>query len=112
MVKIQQGEHPGRPLGCDQFSLKDGPACVLFYTNSHCIFCPAAREMLEERLEAHELSVDSIRDVDCDTEDVRDITALPTIQVCKQTIVGLPEEDMLDRALWMLRVNPCFIENL
>lgn len=68
--------------------------------------------MLEERLKAHELSVDSIREVDCDTEYAGDVTALPTIQICGQTIVGLPEEDMLDQALWMLRVNPCFTEGL
>ena len=108
MVRIKQQEHPGRPLGCDQFSLKDGPACILFYTNSHCIFCPAARELLEESLKAHELSVDSIREVDCDIEDAGDVTALPTIQICGQTIVGLPEEDILDQALWKLRVQPCF----
>ncbi len=108
MVRIKQREHPGRPLGCDQFSLKDGVVCVLFYTNSDCIFCPAARKMLEERLKAHELPVDSIREVDCDTEDVSNITALPTIQICKQTIVGLPSDDLLDQALWRLRVKPCF----
>ncbi len=61
-----------------------------------------------ERLEAHELSMDLVHEVDCDTEDVGDVTALPTIQICGQTIVGLPEKDMLDQALWMLRVNPCF----
>ena len=110
-MRIREGEYPSRPLGCDQFSLKDGPACVLFYTNSHCIFCPAARKILEERLEAHELPVDTIREVDCDTEDVGDITALPTIQICGQTIIGLPEEDMLDQALWKLRVNPCYYKN-
>jgi len=108
MVKIKQMEHPGRPLGCEQFSLKDGPACVLFFTNSDCIFCPAARKMLEERLSAHELSINSIREVDCDKEDVREITTLPTIQICGHTIVGLPEEDMLDQALWMLRSSSCF----
>lgn len=112
MVKIQQGEHPRRPLGCDRFSLKDGPVCVLFFTNSHCIFCPAARKMLEEQLEVHELPVDSIREVDCDTADVSDITAIPTIQICGQTIVGLPEEDILDQALWMLRANSCCQEKL
>ena len=111
MVRIQEGEHPGRPLGCDQFSLKDGPACVLLYTNSNCIFGPAARKMLEEQLRTHELPADSICEVDCDKEDVRDITVLPTIQICGQTIVGLPEEDVLDQALWLLRVNPCFYES-
>ena len=110
MVRIREGQQSGRPLGCDQFNLKDGSACVLLYTNSDCIFCPAARKILEERLEVHELPVDSIREVDCDTEDVRDITALPTIQICGQTIVGLPEEDMVDQALWILRVNPCFYQ--
>ncbi len=110
MVRIRNRDHPGRPLGCDQFSLKDGPACVLFFTNSDCVFCPAARKMLEERLEAHELSVDSIREVDCDIENVSDVTALPTIQICGQNIVGIPDEDMLDQALWLLRVNPCFHE--
>ena len=66
--------------------------------------------MLEERLEAHELPVDSICEVDCDTEDVREITTLPTIKICGQIIIGLPEEDTLDQALWKLRVNPCFID--
>lgn len=55
--------------------------------------------MLEERLKAHELSVDSIHEVDCGSEEVGDITALPTIQICGQSIVGLPEEDMLNQAL-------------
>ncbi len=110
MVRIKEGQHPGRDLGCDQFSLKDGPACIRFYTNSHCIFCPAARELLEDMLRVHELSVESIHEVDCGTEEVRDITALPTIQICGQTIVGLPEEIMLDQALWILRVNPCFYQ--
>ena len=104
-------EHPGRPLGCDQFSVKDGPACVLLYTNSQCIFCPAAKEILERMLNEHGLPTGMIREVDCDIEDVRDITALPTIQVCEQTIIGLPEEDTLYRALWRLRISPCFYQH-
>lgn len=111
MVRIRQHAHPGRPLGCDQFKWSDGPACILFYTNSTCIFCPAAKEMLEEKLQEHDLPVGSIREVDCDREDVGDVNALPTILICGQTIVGLPEEDMLEQALWLLQVNPCFIEN-
>ena len=35
-----------------------------------------------------------------------------SIQVaCFGVIVELPEEDVLDQALWTLRVNPCFYEN-
>ncbi len=108
MVRIKEGQHPDRELGCEYAKWMDGPACIRFYTNSHCIFCPAAREMLEENLRAHELSVDSIHEVNCDTEGVSEVTALPTIQICGQTIVGLPEEDMLNQALWMLRSSPCF----
>ncbi len=95
MVMNKEGQHSGRKLGCEYAKWIDGPACVRFYTNSHCIFCPAAREMLEERLKAHELSVDSIYEVDCDTENVDEVTALPTIQICGQIILGLPEEDIL-----------------
>ena len=108
MVRIQQHAHPGRELGCDRFKWNEGPACILFYTNSQCIFCPAAKEMLEERLKEHDLPVDSIREVDCDREDAGDVTALPTIQICGLTIIGIPEKDMLDHALWLLRVNSCF----
>ena len=110
MVRVKEGQHPGRPLGCEYAKWIDGPACIRFYTNSHCIFCPAAREMLEDMLKVHELSVDSIHKVVCGIEDVGEVTALPTIEICEQTIVGIPEEDMLDQALWMLRVNPCFHE--
>jgi hypothetical protein len=67
--------------------------------------------MLEEMLQVHELPVESIREVDCDREDMKDVQAIPTIQICGQTIVGLPEDDMLEQALWLLRVNTCFIEN-
>jgi len=89
----------------------DGQSCILIYTTSQCIFCPGAKEILERMLNEHGLPVDLIREVDCDNEDVRDITALPTIHVCEETIIGLPEEDTLYRALWKLRVNPCFYEN-
>ena len=109
MVRIKEGQHPGRELGCDQFSLKDGPACVLFYTNSKCIFCPTAKVLLEERLRAHYLLLDSIHEVDCDKDGpALDVTALPTIDICGKRIVGIPEEDRLDIALWKLRVTPCF----
>ncbi|MFW9844546.1 MAG: glutaredoxin family protein [Candidatus Thorarchaeota archaeon] len=111
MVMSKHRKHSGSPLGCERFNLRDGTTCVLIYTNSHCVFCPAARQMLEERLKIHELPVDSIHEVDCDLEDVSDITALPTIQVCGIVLTGLPEEDMLDRALWLLRLNPCYFEN-
>ncbi len=59
----------------------------------------------------HGLPVNSIQEIDCDSEIAREVTSVPTIQICEQTIVGLPEEDTLDRALWKLRVNQCFHEN-
>ena len=40
-----------------------------------------------------------IREVDCDKEQVSDVSALPTIEICGQTIVGLPDEDSLRDAL-------------
>jgi len=67
--------------------------------------------MLEKKLQEHELPVESIHVVDCDREEVSDVTALPTIHICGQAISGLPEEDMLDQALWMLRINHCFYRN-
>ncbi|MHA1864039.1 MAG: hypothetical protein ACTSWA_09760 [Candidatus Thorarchaeota archaeon] len=33
-----------------------------------------------------------------------------SIQTCGQTTMGLPEEDMLDQAHWILKVNPYFNE--
>ncbi len=107
MVRDREKYPSSRQSGC-RHKL---PTCILIYATSQCIFCPAAKEIVEGVLEVHGLPVDTIRKVDCDTEDVRDITALPTIQICEQIIIGLPEEDTLDRALWKLRVNPCFYEN-
>ena len=77
MVRIKEGEHPGRELGCEYAKWMDCPACIRFYTNSHCIFCPAAREMLEEILREHELTVELIHEIDCDLEDTGDASLLP-----------------------------------
>ena len=62
-------------------------------------------------MQEHDLPVGSIREVDCDKEQVTSVSALPTIDICGQTIVGLPDEDRLRDALWMLRVNPCYYVN-
>jgi len=109
MVRIREGEHPGTQLGCEYAHWLEGPACIRFYTNYQCIFCPAAREMLEELMREHELSVELIHEIDCDRERAMDVKSLPTIKICGHTIEGVPSEDVLEQALWKLRVNHCFI---
>jgi hypothetical protein len=108
MVRIQEGEHPGTPLCCPHAHWLEGSACIRFYTNEQCIFCPAAREMLEEVLKEHDLSAELIHEIDCDRNRVKNVNGLPTIRICDQTIEGIPTDDMLEQAIWRLRIHPCF----
>ncbi len=111
MVRIHYRDDPGTTLGCENHEWTEGPSCVILYTADTCIFCPAAKATLEEMLDRCGMSKGFIREVDCDKEQVSDVSALPTIDICGQIIVGLPDEDSLRDALWMLRINPCYYEN-
>ena len=111
MVRIHDRDDPGTTLGCEIHEWTKGPSCIILYTADTCIFCPAAKDSLKEMLVKCGLSKDFICEVDCDKEQVTSVSALPTIDICGQTIVGLPDEDRLRDALWMLRVNPCYYVN-
>ena len=110
MVRIHDRDDPGRKLGCEIHHWTKGPSCIIFYTADSCIFCPAAKATLEMMLDRCGMSKGFIREVDCDREKVDDVHALPTIEICGQNIVGIPDEDSLREALWMLRINPCYYE--
>ncbi|TET07948.1 MAG: hypothetical protein E3J86_11675 [Candidatus Thorarchaeota archaeon] len=110
-MRIQDRDDPGRELGCEMHKWTDGPSCVILYTADSCIFCPAAKETLQAMLEKCGLTKGFIREVDCGLGSISNVSALPTIDICGKTIVGLPDEDDLRDALWMLRVNPCYYEN-
>ncbi|MGY5875512.1 MAG: hypothetical protein RTU30_07185 [Candidatus Thorarchaeota archaeon] len=90
----------------------DKPGCVVFYRGEHCIFCDAAREILNHTLSLYGLSESLVYEVDLDMNensvDLSGIVGLPAIRICDEIITGLPDECAVGTALIRALVTGCF----
>jgi hypothetical protein len=90
-------------------------SCIIVYTSEFCVFCDAAEEILIEALTSFGVSKSAIREVDVESEDdcgcrTDDVTMLPTIKVCDQHLLGLPEEQSMHDAVMLAIMKECFCE--
>ncbi|TFG12975.1 hypothetical protein EU537_07550 [Candidatus Thorarchaeota archaeon] len=94
--------------GCDQSS------CIIFYRSDYCFFCDAAHEILSDTLTQFGMSKDSVTEIDVgqNEESVyeREILGLPTITICQEKILGLPDKGVVRDALMKAMLRDCFRE--
>jgi hypothetical protein len=88
--------------------------CVVFYKGEHCMFCKPASEMLKESLEQFGLTENSVCEIDIgEHEDLAreaGIVGLPTIEICNEVIMGLPDEGSIRDAIVNAVMRECFCE--
>ena len=88
--------------------------CVVFYKGENCMFCRPANEILNEALEQFGLTGNSVFKIDIgeDENSAREagIVGLPTIEICNEIIMGIPEEGSVRDALVNAMMHDCFSE--
>ncbi len=86
--------------------------CIVFYKGSHCLFCIPANEILKDVLIQFGVSDNAIHEIDIGQDDEigreEGIVALPTIEICNECIVGLPEEGIVRDAMVKALMQECF----
>lgn len=87
--------------------------CITIYTGDGCFFCDAACELLKEVVSDFGLPYEAITLVDADTvnptnSSLSSPVGLPTIQICNDVIVGLPDIDAVRGALMHAVLKGCF----
>ena len=92
--------------------------CIVLYKGEACIFCDAALETLNSIVEEFGLPHNSVCALDAD-EFCDDLSpgypgpmGLPTIRVCREILVGLPDPDSARGAIMHAALRECFLENL
>ncbi len=88
--------------------------CVVFYKGEHCMFCRPASAVLKEALEQFGLSENTVFEIDIgEDEDLAreaGIVGLPTIEICNEIIMGVPDEGSIRDALVNAVMQECFCE--
>lgn len=89
-------------------------SCIIFYKGDHCMFCEPTNEVLKESLLQFGLSESSVFKIDVgEYENVaRDagVVGLPTIKICDEVLIGLPDEGSIRDALVNAMMRDCFCE--
>ncbi len=86
--------------------------CVVVYSGNHCIFCEMTIEMVCDLLKEFSMGVEGVVIVDiekgCSCGCSAEVTALPAVRVCDQTVVGLPDRTSLRELLINAMMSDCF----
>ncbi len=92
----------------------DKSCCIKIYKGKNCIFCEAAREVLNETLNLYGLTETAIQEIDVDNPDsvyASDIVGLPSIRICKELFTGLPDKHQIGTAIVRNFMKSCLIED-
>ena len=88
--------------------------CVVFYKGEHCMFCKPASAVLKEALEQFGLSENTVFEINIGEDEYlareAGIVGLPTIEICDEMIMGLPDEGSIRDALVSAVMHDCFCE--
>ncbi len=88
--------------------------CVVFYKGDHCLFCLPADEILRDTLKQFGVSESIIHEVDISIDDNvamhEGIVALPTIEICSECLVGIPQEGAIRDAVVKALMRECFCD--
>ncbi len=89
-------------------------SCIIFYKGEHCMFCKPTNEVLKEALLQFGLTETSILEIDVGEDEslARDagVVGLPTIKICNETLLGLPDEGSIRDAIVNAMMQECFSE--
>ena len=89
-------------------------SCIVFYKGNHCAFCVPAEEILKDALRQFGVSEAAIHEVDIGVNDEiareEGIVALPTIEICNECLVGLPQEGSVRDAMVKALMQDCFTD--
>jgi hypothetical protein len=89
----------------------DKPGCIIFYKGEQCIFCDAAKEILNEALSLYGISWSTVHEVEIDNmsaEFTMDVVGVPSIRICSNLITGLPDEHLIGTAIIHAIMTGCF----
>ena len=95
----------------------DGGVCseqsafIQLYKGRNCIFCEAAKEILYETLDLFGLTRDVVREIDIDDSgeySTSDVVVLPSIKICTEVFVGLPDKHNIGTAIARACVMGCY----
>ena len=96
---------------CPSASQCGRTSCVTFLSGEHCVFCEPAKGMLRDLLSQFDVPFTCVSEIDVENDDIaqdENILALPTIKICDETIVGLPDEGAVRDAIVRALMNECF----
>ena len=89
------------------------PGCITLYTGNDCVLCEAAMKILKEVVGNFGLSDSKITLVDAESldgngSDSSSSLGLPTIDICRYVIKGLPDVDAVRGAIMHAVLRGCF----
>ncbi|NHJ14575.1 MAG: hypothetical protein EAX95_12925 [Candidatus Thorarchaeota archaeon] len=91
--------------------------CIVLYKGDNCIFCDAALETLNAIVCEFGLPSNSVYALDAD-EYCDDFSpgfpgpmGLPTIRICREILVGMPDPDNARGAILHAAIRECFLDN-
>jgi hypothetical protein len=89
--------------------------CITLYTGAGCFFCDTAWKILKEVVSDFSLPYEAISlvnadDVNPEKLDLAGPLGLPTIQICEEVIVGIPDVDHIRGAIMHAVLRQCFTE--
>ena len=90
--------------------------CIILYKGDECIFCEAALETLSSIVSEFGLPASVVSALDA-TQCCDDLSpgypgpmGLPTIRICQEVLVGLPDPDTARGAVMHAALRSCFLE--
>lgn len=91
------------------------PGCITLYTGDDCVLCEAAMEILKEVVGDFGLSDNAITLVDAESLGGNACGSsgsfgLPTINICRSVIKGLPDVDAVRGAIMHAVLRNCFFD--
>lgn len=89
--------------------------CIVLYKGENCIFCDAALEILNSIVSEFGLPESSVCALDAE-ECWDDLSpgyvgpiGLPTIRICQEILIGLPDPDCARGAIMHAALRTCFL---
>jgi hypothetical protein len=87
--------------------------CITLYIGDGCFFCDTAWQILKEVVTDFNLSCEAISLVEADSVNHEKLDhagplGLPTIQICDEVIVGIPDVDHVRGAVMHAVLRRCF----
>ncbi|MHA1771216.1 MAG: hypothetical protein ACTSYL_06280 [Candidatus Thorarchaeota archaeon] len=87
-------------------------SCIAVYYTKTCAFCDSAYDMVVDMLQKYGVPETAISKIDveqgCSCGCANLVQGVPTIRICNESLVGIPDEDLLHDAVLRILMNECF----